>query len=96
MKPVLPILAIAVSLLAGCAHITGARRAPDGSVLAISSTRFLWDSEGVNFTLTDTNGISVGLGVTKSNPDADAIKAIADGVSAGLGRAATQTVLPHP
>ncbi len=84
--PALLGLLLGLFVLSGCAYVTGTRQAPDGSVLRISSVRWLWQSEGVNFTLSDTNGVRVGLSLAKSNPDAAAIGAAAEGVARGLGK----------
>jgi hypothetical protein len=84
----LTLAAIAAVLVSGCAHLSGERTATDGSRLAIRSTRILWASEGIKSTVTDANGLSFTLSVDKSNPDAQAIGAAAEGVARGLAGAA--------
>lgn len=73
MKTRVTILAVLGLLCAGCANITGTR-GPDGS-LSIQSQRFLWASEGIEFSLRDTNGFKTTLNVKKSSSHAEAIAA---------------------
>lgn len=82
-------LFLLIPLVAGCAYITGTRTAPDGSRLSITSSRLLWSSEGVKSSVTDSNGLSFTLEVQKSNPDAQAIGAVAEGVAKGLAQGTT-------
>jgi hypothetical protein len=70
------------SLLTGCVQISGTRT-KDGA-LSINTHRFFWASEGINFTVADTNGFSTTLSVSKSSVDSVAIGAVAQGVAAGL------------
>lgn len=75
-------------LLAGCCMTEGSRQAPDGSLLKIHNVRFFWASEGVNFTLRDTNGVAVSLALQRSTVDAAALSAVAEGVAKGLATGA--------
>ena len=70
--------------LAGCVQVTGTRK-PDGT-LNIATHRFLWASEGITFqTSENSNGVfSTTLAVQKSNADAQALGAIAEGVAKGV------------
>lgn len=74
----------------GCVSINGTRTAPDGSVLTIKTTRFAWASEGINFTLQDTNGFKTTLAVQKSTVDSAAIGAVAKGVAEGMAAGVTK------
>jgi predicted small secreted protein len=85
----LTVTAIAAVLLSGCNTISGERTAPDGSRLAIRSTRILWSSEGIKSSVQDANGLSFTLQVDKSNPDAQAIGAVSEGVARGLASSVT-------
>lgn len=67
---------------AGCSAISGTRK-PDGT-LTITSHRLLWSSEAIDFSVADTNQFKAGLKVKKSNVDAEALSAIAEGVAKGL------------
>ena len=80
------ILSLALLALCGCANVTGSRVAPDGSKLQITSTRFFWSSEGIQFTLADTNGFRTTLSVQRSSVDAAAIQAVAAGVVQGMAQ----------
>ena len=76
---ILPLL-----LLAGCVQVSG-HRSPDGA-LTISTHRLLWSSEGITFTTSSAadGKFVTTLTVQKSNPDAQAIGAVAEGVAKGL------------
>lgn len=80
-----PILFV-ILIAAGCVQVSGTRK-PDGT-LAINTHRFLWASEGINFTLKDTNNLSVTLTVQKSSVDSTALAAVAQGVATGLANSA--------
>lgn len=69
-------------LLSGCAHIAG-ERSPDGT-LKLTTTRFLWSSQNVQFSLSDGTNIVVTLRSSKSNSDSEALGAIAEGMARGL------------
>lgn len=75
-------LLLLLPLLAGCAHISG-ERTPDGT-LKLTTTRFLWSSQNVQFSLTDGTNMVVTLKASKSNSDSEALGAIAEGVARGL------------
>jgi hypothetical protein len=76
-------LLIPLLFLTGCVHVKGTR-SPDGT-LTVSTTRFLWTSEGIAFSLKEgTNGIlSTTLAVKKSSPDDAALAAIVQGAVQG-------------
>lgn len=84
MKLKLLIGLVVIVTMAGCSSTRGRRTTKDGSVLTVSNHRFFWASEGVDFTVRDTNGFSASLSIQKSNPDAQAIGAVAEGVAKGL------------
>lgn len=88
MKIKLLIGLVAIAALTGCSVTKGIRVAKDGSTLAVTNRRLLWNSEGVDFTVKDTNGFAVSLSIQKSNPDAQAIGAVAEGVAKGLAKGA--------
>lgn len=69
--------------LTGCSHISGERQLPDGSVLRVRTSRFFWSSEGIEATTKDKQGFEFSLKINKSNPNVEAIKAVAEGVAAG-------------
>ena len=71
-----------VIILTGCVQVSGSRK-PDGT-LSITSHRFFWASQGINFTVGDTNGLKVLLQVNTSTVDSAALQAIAQGVAAGV------------
>ncbi|OHD25569.1 MAG: hypothetical protein A2Y38_08000 [Spirochaetes bacterium GWB1_59_5] len=75
---------IICAALCGCAHIEGTRTAPDGSVLRVVSTRLFWASQDIQFSVTDSNRLTITLTVKKSNADADALGAVAKGVAEGM------------
>lgn len=77
-------LLLAVLSCGGCANVSGSRTAPDGSVLKITTWRFFWASQNINFSITDTNRLTVTLKVSKSNVDTDAIAAAAEGAVKGM------------
>lgn len=76
-------------MLAGCSSVSGTRTLLDGSQLRISSVRFLWSSEGVEASTKDQQGFEFTLKLAKSNPDVEAIKAVAAGVAEGAVKGAT-------
>jgi hypothetical protein len=76
------IAAIMLLSLCGCSMITGSRTMPDGSVLRVSSVRLLWSSEGID-TTTEDGALKFGLRVQRSNPDAQALSAVAEGAARG-------------
>ncbi len=78
--------------LTGCNTVTGTRKAPDGSILTITSSRLLWASDGVDFGLQDTNGVTIKLAVQKSSPDLQAIQAVAQGVAAGIANGTVSAI----
>lgn len=80
MKTIISLLFLIV--LCGCVQVSGTRK-PDGT-LAINTHRFFWASEGINFTLKDTNNLAVTLSVQKSSVDSTALAAVAQGVAQGL------------
>jgi hypothetical protein len=93
-KPCAALLALALAVLAaaggsGCSSINGSRELADGSRLRISANRFFWSSEGVETSVTETNGLKFTLSVQKSSVDAAAIGAVASGVAQGLAAGAT-------
>lgn len=69
-------------LLCGCAHIAGERK-PDGT-LTLTTTRFLWSSQNVEFSVSDGTNLVVTLKAKKSQTDAEALSAIAEGVARGM------------
>jgi hypothetical protein len=70
----------------GCAVVKGSR-SPDGT-LSISSQRFLWSSEGIAFSVNESNRFTTTLSVQKSSPDAQSIHEVFSGVGAIMGSAA--------
>lgn len=68
---------LAALACAGCVQMTGTRTimSPDGQpqTLKITSTRFLWSSEGIAAHLTDEAGFIFTLEVKKSTPDQESI-----------------------
>ncbi len=84
MRTVSVILFLAALVLAtGCAVVGGTKTAPDGSVLHLRSSRFLWVSEGVRFDLADTNGVRVSLSIDKSHTDVEALSALVEAAAKG-------------
>lgn len=80
MKRTIALAAVAL-VLNGCAFIEGTRYV-DGT-MTVRSSRLLWASEGIDFGVTDTNGFTTHLKVERSNPDAQAIGAVAEGAARG-------------
>lgn len=74
-------------LLSGCASIEG-RRDPDGT-LTIRSTRFLWSTQNLAFSVNDGTNIVVTLRASKTGTDTEAIAAITEAAARGAVRAAT-------
>lgn len=93
MKRLLLLAGIAV-FLSGCSSVQGTRQAPDGSRLTIRSTRWFWKSEAVTFSLTDTNGVRVEMGLGKSGSDSDSIQAISYGAAKGVADAMKKGITP--
>lgn len=83
MKQFLPLLLLA---LCGCVQVSGTRKA--NGDLSINTHRFFWQSEGISFTLKDTNGLAVTLSVQKSSVDSTALSAVAEGVVKGMAAGA--------
>lgn len=81
MKHIVGLLAIA--LLTGCSFTKGTRTTRNGDILTVQNQRFFWSSQGINFTVRDTNGFSASLSIEKSNPDAQALEATARGAAQG-------------
>jgi hypothetical protein len=79
-------LLLVALLFCGCVQVSGTRKS-DGT-LSINTHRFFWQSEGINFTLKDTNNLSVTLSVQKSSVDSTALGAVAQGVAQGLAAGA--------
>lgn len=83
----LAVMAIAAGAT-GCSSVYGTRTLPDGSQLKISSHRAFWASEGIKASTKDKAGFEFSLEVQKSNPDAQAIGAVAKGVAEGIAAGA--------
>lgn len=77
-----------VLTLSGCVQVSGTKTA-DGS-LKVSTHRFFWASEGIDFSVKDEKGFSTGLKVSKSTVDAAAISAVAEGFAKGVVAGATK------
>ena len=60
---------ICVTLLTGCVKVSGTKTA--NGDLKISSHRFVWASEGIDFSVKDDKGFTTSLKVAKSKPDSD-------------------------
>lgn len=88
MKKLIPLVALSALVLCGCSSTSGERQMTDGSVLKVANSRFLWASQGVEMSTKDKDGFEFTLKLQKSNPDIDAIKAVAEGVAAGAVRGA--------
>lgn len=73
-------------VLAGCSTVSGERQLPDGSILKVRTHRFLWSSEGIEATTKDQQGFEFTLRVLKSNPNVEAMKAIAEGAAQGAAK----------
>jgi hypothetical protein len=86
-KSIIILTTLAIACLAGCVQVSGTRK-PDGT-LQVSTHRFFWSSEGINFSTTSaSNGnFSTTLSVQKSSTDAAALGAVAAGVAQGLAGA---------
>lgn len=78
MKKVLAVMAGLVFGCCGCSTIVGTRAA-DGA-LTITSHRFFWTSEGIEFSLADTNRLVTTLKVQKSSTDSTAVAAVFSGL----------------
>lgn len=70
------ILLVGALLLSGCSY-THLRRGEASAV----NLRCLWQTEGFEFT-SGTNGLTT-IRIQKSNPDAESLKAIAEGAAKG-------------
>ena len=70
----------ALPLVAGCVNIKGERTGPDGSRLSISAQRFLWVSQGMEFS-TQTEDTIVTLKASTSKSDADSIAVLSGALS---------------
>jgi hypothetical protein len=70
---------IGLLAVSGCCSIKGERVLDDGSVLKISNTRFFWSSEGIDFSVTDLQGFTTSLKVSKSSVDSTALQIAIDG-----------------
>jgi hypothetical protein len=76
-------------MLTGCAMVSGARTAPDGSRIVVRSLRFLWASEAIDFSVTTPEGITASLRVAKSRSDPESIKEaamIAEAIARGMAK----------
>lgn len=73
--------AVICLLLCSCSMVSGTRHA-DGR-LVVTSWRFLWKSEAVRFTASDTNFVAV-LSIGKSSTDDEATAAVTQAVVTGL------------
>jgi hypothetical protein len=85
-------LLLLATLLSGCAFVKGTRGS-DGT-LSISSQRLLWASEGIDFSVTESNRLTATLKVQKSSPDAQSIHEVFTGVGAIMGSAAAAAAKP--
>lgn len=73
----------------GCAMVSGARTAPDGSRIVVQSLRLLWVSEMVDFAVTTPDGVTASLRVSKSRSDPESIKEaamIAEAIARGMAK----------
>lgn len=70
-----------LAFFVGCATIEG-RRTPDGT-LTIRSTRILWASQKVDFSVKDGTNNTISFRVTKSSSDAEALSAITEAATRG-------------
>lgn len=74
-------------VLAGCATIEG-RRTTDGT-LTIRSTRLLWSTQNLVFSVNDGTNIVVTLRASRTGTDTEAIAAITEAAARGAVKAAT-------
>jgi uncharacterized protein YegP (UPF0339 family) len=74
-------------LTTGCANTGGSHTLPDGSKIAVHSQRFLWVSEGVNFTAKDPSGFSASLATSKTGSDPASIDALGKVIEAAINSA---------
>jgi hypothetical protein len=64
-------------LFSGCCVVSGSRTDPAGATLSIRSYRLFWQSEQIDASVRDTNGVTFGLRVAKSGTDAESMQAAA-------------------
>jgi len=66
--------------------------------IKITQRRFLWDTTG--FEVSQTKGVDGSMTTTlklqKSNPNAEAVKAVAEGITQGLVQGAGKAIVPVP
>jgi len=91
-KTTLIILSFISLCFTGCVQVSGTKSAI--GELKVNTHRFLWASEGIDFSVKDTNGFNTSLKVNKSQVDTEAIAAIAAGIAQGMGTAAKTAVVP--
>lgn len=72
------ILAAILATCSGCVNVGGKYTFPDGSSLSINTSRFLWRTENLCFTVGDTNKFNVSLSTKSSRPDVEAINALGE------------------
>jgi len=80
----------AACFLTGCCSVSGQKVLPDGSTLSIKSTRWFWSTEGLAFSVTDSNGFTTTLSTQKSSVDVAAINAVIDGMIQAAAKAAVK------
>ena len=66
--------------------------------IKITQRRFLWDTTGfeVSQTKTADGSVTTNLKLQKSNPNAEAVKAVAEGITQGLVQGAGKAIVPIP
>lgn len=75
--------ALVLTMCSGCVVVGGQYRAADGSTLRVRTYRLLWMSEAVEFGTTNKD-LSASLRLLNSRPDAQALRAVAQGVAEGM------------
>lgn len=83
MKSKLAMACLAMALT-GCSSIHGTRTLPDGTTLAVHSTRWFWASESITAGTKDAQGFEFTLVIGKSSSDSQSIGAVAKGIAEGV------------
>lgn len=78
---------LALLACVGCSSVSGTRSFQDAQgntqTLTIRSKRVLWSSEGITTSTKDANGFEFDLKVSKSNPNVEALSAVAEAAAKG-------------
>ena len=94
MKRLIALTLVSIAAFIGCKATTYQHAFPDGSLIKVSDRRlFMGTQAGITFDIS-TNGAKHATIDVKSDANADAMRAVAEGVATGLVKGGVKAVAP--